>query len=201
MNTFTEDQKSSWIKVMQSHQDADRITQGLWWDGSKGCFFGCAMEENNVDLKNVARIMNLPLWLVRLAERIHEGLSTEEAVCWPVRLLKSIPTNADVSDVPNDLTIMRLLKLSKKHPSVSREIDQVIKLTIKGGDSTAWSAARSAAWSAAESAAESAAWSAAESAAWSAAWSASSAARSAAIKENIKTLRELFVKWESNNED
>ena len=71
----------------------------------------------------------------------------------------------------------------------------------------------------ARSAVSSAAWSASSAArsAWSAAWSASSAARSAAesaarsaarsaaesaaIKENIKTLRELFVKWESNNED
>ena len=75
--------------------------------------------------------------------------------------------------------------------------------------SAASSAARSAAWSAssaARSAASSAARSAASSAARSEAWSAaSSAARSAAesavIKENIKTLRELFVKWESNNED
>ena len=173
--TFTAEQKKHWINVMQAHQDADRIVQGLLWDGSKGCFFGCAMQEDDVDLTEAAACMRLPAWLVMLAEKIHEGLPKADAIKWPVRLLKAIPIDADISKVMHQLAIKRLAVLADKNPAVSTAINQVIeyhRLELAGDIE-----ARSASWPA-----ESAAWSA-DSAARSAdssAWSAQSAARSAA---------------------
>ena len=60
--------------------------------------------------------------------------------------------------------------------------------------SVTWSVAKSAVDSSAKLAALSAAWSAAKLAAWSA---VESAEKSASMEENIRDLRELFVKWES----
>ena len=184
MKTFTAEQKQHWVDVMQAHQDADRITQGLWWNGSKGCFFGCVMEEDNVNLAEAAKVMGLPLWLVRLAEKIHEGLPATDAINWPVKLLKAIPVETDISKIIHLLAIKRLTHLADKNPSVASEILTVAEchqLKLEGGDpdwSAAKSAAKSAAWSAAESAAKSAAWPA-RSAAWAAKAAARSAARSA----------------------
>jgi len=191
MTTFNKAQKAHWISIMQEHQDADRLTQGLWWsqDANKGCFFGCAMQSEENVLEHASEAMNLPKWLVYLAEKIFERLPKDEALTFPVELLKAIPTDVNIDEVKHKIAIKRLSKLDQDNLEVSEAIQGVIachEQALEGTTGIDWntarSVARSVAWSA-EAAARSAAWSAAWSVAWSAeadAWSARSAAWSAA---------------------
>jgi len=154
-----------------------------------GCFYGCNMQTSERALEKAIVSMKLPPWLVYLTEKIFEGLPSDEAKTFPVRLIKAIPINTDIESVRHKLAISRLSKLKDNcnNDEVNSAIDMVISChrsplnsDWSAAESAAWSAAQSAAWSAAESAAKSAAWSAAWSAesaaAWSAAWSAESAA-------------------------
>ena len=166
MKTFSEELKQLWITVMQGHQDADRLSQGNWWDNGdqKGCFFGCAMQTENNPLQKAIKAMQLPAWLVHLAEAIFEGLSKDDALLFPVQLLQAIPTNTDISEVIHIIAVERLEPLIRE--SNSDEANKAIKLVIgyhKNTERTekdrkeAYSAARTAKYSAAHSAAQSAA--------------------------------------------
>ena len=183
MKTFNEEKKQFWIDTMQAHQDADRLTQGDWWDGEKGCFFGCAMETEDYALNKAIKEMELPAWLVYLSEAIFEGLPEELALTWPVRLLKAVPCDADISEVEHKLAVVRLTGLISDNNSdqVNKAILQVIDYHKNTNRNEAQrSAARSAAMSvqrsaerysevyAARSAARSAEWSSERSATWSA---------------------------------
>ncbi len=152
--TFNSETKRKWVATMQAHQDADRLQQGNWWDDGKGCFFGCAMKTNNNALEKAIEAMNLPAWLVYLAENIFEGLTKEDSDLFPVQLLNAIPEDADISAVKHKLAILRLTRLADNNPSVEDVIDNVVnchKQAINDVANINWSAARSAAWSAARS--------------------------------------------------
>ncbi len=207
--TFNQELKTKWIGIMQAHQDADRLVQGSWLQDDKestkihrGCFFGCAMQTKNDPLSKAIDAMELPEWLIYLAEKIFEGLPKEQAVLFPVQLLSAIPVDADIAVIRHKLAIKRLTALIKESngDTVNSAIEGVIEYHYnpseylrQAAESAAESAARSA-WSAADSAesAESArsAWSArsaAESAAESAARSAWSAADSAESAESARS--------------
>ncbi len=184
MKTFNEETKQHWISVMQEHQDAERIIAGHWWDGQTGCFFGCVMQQSSVDLCFVAEQMHLPVWLVYLAEKIHENLPENEMKLWPVRLLNAIPTDTEIDIVQHKIAILRLTPLVKLNPSVAEVIQAVIdchELYMSGGDPD---------WSVVEtSVAATATWAAAEAAAWlavaAARAAASAAARAAASSTSV----------------
>ena len=206
--SWSQKTKDHWLAIMQEHLKADRLIRGSWTKDEdangifKGCFFGCAMQTGNNPLGKAVKAMNLPDWLIRLSEKIYEGLPESDHLDWPVKFLQAIPVETELYKVRHQLAILRLTSLADKNPSVSEAINQVITyheniVSDQFGDEAAWSAARSAArsaaWSAAESAAESAAWSAEESAARSAAWSAArSAAWSAAESAEAKNLIDLL---------
>ena len=168
--TFNQETKEKWISIMQLHQDMDRLVQGDWLTGNvggmkSGCFFGCAMQSSDNALEMAIFEMNLPGWLVYLAEKIFEGLPEGDAIAFPVQLLKSIPVNSDISSLEHTIAIERLTGLI--NVSNGEKVNLAIKLAIDYHANpsptarlAARSAARSAAWSAesAESAAESAAW-------------------------------------------
>ena len=167
MKTWNKELKQHWIDTMQEHQDADRIIQGDWWNGSKGCFFGCAMQTDESPLHKAIEAMQLPGWLVHFAEAIHEGLPKEEAMVWPVQLCKAIPCDADIEVVQHKIAIKRLTPLAEKNPSVASAINEVIcchEKAIAGESGIDWelvksadrSADRSVAWSAERSVARSA---------------------------------------------
>jgi hypothetical protein len=122
---------------MQAHQDADRLIQGEWIDDPAfydegelrdGCFFGCAMQTDEDPLEKAIVKMQLPDWLVYLAEKIFEGLPQEDALAFPVQLLKAIPTNADISEVKHVIAIKRLEPLIREPngEEVNTAIQQVI---------------------------------------------------------------------------
>jgi len=216
MKTWNKEKKQKWVSEMQEHQEADRLIRGEWLNESnQGCFFGCAMQTEESPLEKAITDMSLPSWLIYLAEKIYEGLPNNEYLDFPVKLLKSIPIDIDITSVRHAMAISRLNGLinSDNGEDVNDSIRNVISCHESPQNSD-WSAARSAAWSAesaawsaesaarsaawsTESAAESAAWSA-ESAAWSAAWSAESAARSAAWSAESKLLIKLLSEFDSN---
>ena len=105
---FTQKLKDKWITEMQAHQDADRLVQGAWLDAwhdteedgiFSGCFFGCAMQTDESPLVKAADAMQLPLWLIELAEHIFESLPPQEAILFPVQLLRAIPVETDLEPV------------------------------------------------------------------------------------------------------
>ncbi len=151
--------------------------------------------DGSESLQQASEEFDMPLWLVHVAEKIFEGLPQDEAVEFPVQLLKAIPVRLNSDKAYKKFMYTMLMDkergqitFTKKGSEQYKAIKQCADLFLmddiaeSAARSAAWSArsaawsarsaAWSAAWSAAESAAESAAWSAAESAAWSAAWSA-----------------------------
>tara|TARA_R110002012_G_scaffold318308_1_gene536357 strand:+ start:13699 stop:14310 length:612 start_codon:yes stop_codon:yes gene_type:complete len=128
MKTFSKELKQHWVDVMQAHQDADRLIQGSWWSHQKGCFFGCAMQTDDEPLKKAIAEMQLPAWLVHLSEKIFEGLPKENALLFPVQLLKAIPTETDISEVEHIIAVKRLepLVIESNGDEVNNAIQQVI---------------------------------------------------------------------------
>ena len=194
MKTFNKELKQHWIGTMQAHQDADRLMQGGWYDleDGTGCFFGCAMQTEDDALKKAIEYMQLPAWLVYLAEKTFEGLPKDDALLFPVQLLKVIPTDADITEVMHRIAVKRLEPLIQE--SNSDEVNNAIQIVINYHKNTERTEEERAAARPADSAAYSAACSA-RSAAYSAALSARSAAYSAAwIKERdnlLQTLKEF----------
>ena len=133
--TFNQETKTKWISVMQQHQDADRIIQGDWLDRDgnnevhKGCFFGCAMQTSSDTLIKAIEVMNLPGWLVYLAEKIFEGLPRELASTFPVDLLSVIPVDVDIESIRHKLAIKRLEGLIKE--SCGEQVNSAINLVIR----------------------------------------------------------------------
>jgi len=171
MKTFTKEQKQHWIDVMTQHREADMLAQGSWWNETEqqGCFYGCATHSDGDEtdvLKLAAEMMNLPEWLIRYSEKIFEGLPSDEALDFPVALLKVIPTDYNYGElfkVHHQTSILRLNNLlPTSSDEVNKAVQQVIEYHEKPTEEKGISAARSAR-SAARSAgsarsAESAAW-------------------------------------------
>jgi len=202
--TWNKTTKAKWLKIARDHQKHDRFVQGEWIKSGRkkagmhrGCFFGCMMQTSNSVLSEASEQMNLPPWIIHVSEKIFEGLSKEEAVLFPLKLLKAIPVDMDTEKMWKDWNYKILMDKEHgqyKYCGDNAECKKAVKLCAalfkkkkitESAESAARSAesaesAESAAWSAAESAAWSAAWSAAESAAWSAAESAARSAESAA---------------------
>ena len=101
--TFSQQEKDNWIKIGLDHQKADRFLQGQWVTERdeeglfKGCFFGCFMQTEENPLNKAVEVMKLPHWLVYVAERIFEGLPSEDSLEFPVRLLEAIPVDTDLT--------------------------------------------------------------------------------------------------------
>jgi hypothetical protein len=215
----TQELKDRWIAVAKHHQQADMFIQGSWLQSEKvgneykGCMFGCFTQSKENTLEKAAEEMQLPLWIVAVAERIFEGLKKEKAVLFPLKFIEAIKINQDWDKVYKQFhhqNLMNQIQYCGDNQQCIGAVKQCADLFLmdeiteeaaesaaRSAESAAWSAARSAAGSA-RSAAGSArsAWSAAgsaESAAWSAgsaAWSAESAgsARSAAYYEWMDNL-------------
>ncbi len=185
--------KTRWRATMLEHQEFDRIIQGNWLSGKddsgifRGCFFGCAMQTDILPLEKAIVTMNLPSWLIHLAERIFEGLPAEEAKLFPVQLIDAIPTDTDLTGVECDQHISRLdrlLNLSGLPDNAISAINGVKDCWMHrlGGapeSDIPWSKAaeaRAALWSAKAAEARAALWSAKaaeeEEAAYAALWSA-----------------------------
>ena len=198
---FTETVKADMLGQLRQHYEADEIVQGQYWEYGKGCAVGCLTHDPRGGHGKFPELFGLPEQFARLIDAVFEGLPSDVAKEWPLRVIGSVPAGAVLDQTFFDgLAVARLhrvLSLQDLWTAADRElvvpaIEGVI-LALETGEGLA--AAESAAEYASASAAEYAAQNAAESAAWSAARAmsaadsaATSAARSAAWEQEADTL-------------
>ena len=191
--TFSQEKKDEVLAIALSHMEHDRFVQGSWIDRRdnteglfRGCFFGCMTQTDVKTLTEANKILEIPLWLICVSEKIFEGLPVSAAVKFPYDLIEAIKPEHDseiswkswnISLLTDQLRFVK--EGSQQHMAILSCVDlfkmDEISKSAAGSAAEAWersaaeSAARSAVWSA---------WSAAESAE-SAVWSARSAVGSA----------------------
>ena len=77
--------------LVEEHVEKDRVAQGFYWEGGRGCFIGCL---NHSDMPYfAANRYGLPVKLQRLAEDIFEMLSPDEARAFFAALPAAIGCN------------------------------------------------------------------------------------------------------------
>ena len=104
--------RSDYIAECRWHREQDLIIQSSYGDPEKsdfrGCHNGCAAHSllrlkgfkiSGSDKFGVAEALGWPIWLVRLAESIFEGLPNKDAKEFPQQLAQAIPCGANVDMV------------------------------------------------------------------------------------------------------
>jgi len=104
MQAFHNDQaiKEKYLSRVIAHRKADRIIQGTYWNGEKGCATGCTLARGNGDgdIYNQYEVeLGVPRFLARLQDHIFETLLQKESVFWPERFIDSINVGADLTSV------------------------------------------------------------------------------------------------------
>ena len=168
-----------------AHEAADEIVQGTYWQNGKGCFIGCIAHSDDAPL--AASLLGGDLMLVRIAERIFEGLPNAEAKAFPARVLLAPRVGADLSLVPWEFlhwVVTDALALADPATQAAcQPAVQVLAAKAKGEPLAADAAAYAAAYAAADAAAD---------AARAAADAARAAARTAAYARQADKLVELL---------
>ena len=126
--------KDRLLAEMAAHREAERLTQGIYWNGAKGCAVGCLLQDPTGAHLRYETEFGIPAQLAYLEDRIFERLPFSEAKKWPERFLAAIPVGADLSLVwprfalwllcDPDHGVRRLIQ----EPSVIRAIDDVVAL-------------------------------------------------------------------------
>ena len=154
--------KKSYIDRLEAHRKAEELVQGVGFESNgqtKGCNIGCLFDY--YDHAKGAKESGIPEVLLRLADKIFEGLPVKEAndfaIAWP----KAIKPGADLSRVQwrfcafllkENIERVLLLKIEDKlKEQLVLSIQGVLRLhenAFKTGsiDESARSAARSAAY-------------------------------------------------------
>lgn len=177
----TEVSRDELIASLKAHRAADRIVQGVYWQGNgegRGCAVGCSIhafrpgEERSHELYET--LFGVPQSVAQIQDVIFEGLPEDEAPDWPLRVVRAIRPGADLSRIIPAL----LYRIGERGRDVlaDLDIDDSLRDTVRDAmnqvlgvlatwrdtgvvDESAARSARSAARSA-ESASRSAAWSA-----------------------------------------
>lgn len=168
--------KDKYVALAQYHRQMDQIVQGVYWEGDgtetvvsngvtltipngRGCCVGCL--HHSSDHAALADEMNVPEWLIFLADTIHEGLPFEQARDWPGRFTAAIQTGSDLSLLWNHFTIYicDFVRPYIEDESILDNVQALHRRALAGDEpaDSEWAAARAAAWAAAEAAARGAA--------------------------------------------
>jgi hypothetical protein len=110
MNAYTHPQidREFFLTELRVHREADRLAHVGYWNGTKGCATGCAVETINRRLgvahkhnnhNFVADALGWPVEIVQLQDAIFEGLRETESLDWPLRVSSAIKQGADLSGV------------------------------------------------------------------------------------------------------
>ena len=197
--------KAKYIARFAEHRRLDQVIQGRGFEGGRGCFVGCTLDD--YDHSRFPVEMGWPVWFALLADTVFEGLPLKEAIEFGTHLLAYVPVGVDLELVRIpflvSIQLRNLERLSGNQENYAVQcraaIQGVIDALLSGkGLDAAESAAAESAWAAesaesagsawsARAAAESAesaesagsAWAARAAWAWAAAGSAGSAARAA----------------------
>lgn len=93
--------KTATLDELYAHQEADRIVQGVYWDGKerRGCAVGCLTHDPDGGHDLYPERWGIPTPLAYLEDEIFEALPAGEAKGWPLRFMSAIPVGADLSGV------------------------------------------------------------------------------------------------------
>lgn len=95
--------KERLLKSLKGHREADRITQGTYWDDGRGCAVGCSIHdfapgyENEYQMYEI--LFGIPGALAELEDKIFEDLPITAAKKWPERFIRAIQPGADLSRI------------------------------------------------------------------------------------------------------
>ena len=130
--------KKKYIDRVKAHREADNIIQGTGWESGKGCAVGCTLENYNHSQYPIE--LGIPEWLARLEDEIFEGLSSEEAMDWPLLFLEAIPVGVELEQIKIPFLIMVIESTLEcfdyeKYPDPLNCVNKVISL-LKDENST-----------------------------------------------------------------
>jgi hypothetical protein len=211
--------KEQFVSEMKMHQKMDNFKSGTYGEGigTKACAIGCGVQSiariegleilNFGDHALVAEKLGCPEWLIRLEDRIFEGVGKERQKTWPLEFAESLQEGTDTSKIliPMLIFIVEFAREKTKNNKTLAAIDGILselrkekidkeklmKARVKAlaaadaaVDADADDADAAAAYAAAYSAAYSADTAAAYSAAYAAAYSAAYSAEAGTFRQN-----------------
>ena len=89
--------KAKYLARVRDHAKADRLIQGVSWEGGKGCAIGCTLEA--YDHSRYETELGIPSIIARLEDGLFERLPKSDAMKWPAQVLNAIKPGADLSGV------------------------------------------------------------------------------------------------------
>ncbi len=129
MNTFTQEQKDHWLKLMLDYKEPT--------GPARAYLFSSATDRQQ---------SQLPIWLLKLGNEIYKNLRDNQYIDLPLQLLNAIPTETEITSVYSELAIRRLNDLGNSvregFPKVYELIQGVIEYYKKRGENADWEEAR-----------------------------------------------------------
>jgi len=127
--------KDQFIKEIKWHMEHDAFMRGTYTEGKKnnfkGCAVGCSINSINKLLGtayeydehiDMAETLQIPEWLVRLEDKIFEGLSEKDSKEWPLRFSEAINEGADLDKIKPEFLVYVLESMPGAHEFVHRAI-------------------------------------------------------------------------------
>ena len=127
--------KDEFIKEIKWHKEQDAFMRGTYNEGNKnnfkGCAVGCSINSINKLLGtaygydehiDMAETLQIPEWLVRLEDKIFEGLSEKDSKEWPLRFSEAINEGADLDKIKPEFLVYVLESMPGAHEFVHRAI-------------------------------------------------------------------------------
>ena len=91
--------KEQLLNNLRDHAKADAFTQGVYFEGGKGCAVGCSIVDFGGyvdDHSEYERLFGIPRVIAKLEDGIFEGLSIEDSKWWPIAFAESIPVGVNL---------------------------------------------------------------------------------------------------------
>jgi hypothetical protein len=92
--------RTKYINRVRTHQEADEIISGTYWENGKGCAVGCSIHGNNHAAYETE--IGIPRVLARLEDRLFEAIYKFDPVCakaWPLRFMSAPKAGANLETV------------------------------------------------------------------------------------------------------
>ena len=134
MKAFTKKvTKDEFIKEIKWHMEQDAFMRGTYTENNKnnfrGCAVGCSIYSINKLLGtahdydehvDMAETLQIPEWLVRLEDKIFEGLSEKDSKEWLLRFSEAINEGADLDKIKQEFLVYVLESIPGAHEFVHR---------------------------------------------------------------------------------
>ena len=127
--------KDQFIKEIKWHKEQDAFIKGTYTENNKnnfrGCAVGCSINSINKLLGtaydydehlDMAETLQIPEWLVRIEDKIFEGLSEKDSKEWPLRFSEAINVGADLDKIKPAFLVYVLESITVTHEVVHRAI-------------------------------------------------------------------------------